>query len=79
MPSALIDTLKLGTVGTSGSSGDGSYKAHLHWGVFLAEEGLKSTDFNAYKPWVKSSSDKSTINPLLFIIPDGCSITDPRN
>ena len=71
-----IDTLVLGKVGTSGN-GDGVYTAHLHWGVFLDEAGL-TDEFANHQPWQKNVSYKSTINPLLFCVPNSCRITDPR-
>ncbi|MBE6639473.1 MAG: hypothetical protein E7616_08525, partial [Ruminococcaceae bacterium] len=67
-----IDTLELGKVGCSGY-GEYTYSAHLHLGVFLADAGLND-EFSTYQPWVKNVDCNSAINPLLFLVPNNCSI-----
>jgi hypothetical protein len=66
----------IGYSGRSGYGDDDYYPAHLHYGVFLAEEGLREimgTNSN-YQFWTRTHSAKTSIDPLLFFDVDEYTI-----
>ena len=66
-------------IGVSGRSGqtEKSHDPHLHYGVFLAEAGLRD-EFATFKPWNKTKEYNTAIDPLMFFDPDSSSVNrDP--
>ena len=79
--SKITAEIDVGTwIGDSGASGedDEDYNdQHLHYGVFLAQGGLREimgTNSN-YQFWTRTHSSKTSIDPLLFFDVDEYTIS----